>query len=89
MTYNQINDLGLTFLAQALGHNEFLMSFKLFGNNFGQESLKIFYELFKKERKPNWYPDFVVYWVDDHYEMAYLETDIEKELGEGVIKVCE
>ena len=37
MTYNQINDMGLTFIAQALSQNQTLMSFKLFGNNFGQE----------------------------------------------------
>lgn len=35
MTYNQINDLGLTFFAQALSQNNTLMSFKIFGNNFG------------------------------------------------------
>jgi hypothetical protein len=39
-TYNDINDFGLTFLAQSLFHNgSTLMSFKVFGNHFGQESL--------------------------------------------------
>lgn len=46
MTYNQINDMGLTLFAQALSQNQTLMSFKIFGNNFGQECLKLFYELF-------------------------------------------
>ena len=35
MTYNAINDMGLTMFAQALEHNQTLMSFKLFGNHFG------------------------------------------------------
>jgi hypothetical protein len=46
MTYNETNDMGLTLFAQALSQNSTLMSFKIFGNNFGQESLKLFYELF-------------------------------------------
>lgn len=61
------------------------MSFKVFGNHFGQECLKLFCGLFESERDMGengpkaWFPDFVVYWVDDHFEMAYLETNIEKE----------
>lgn len=35
MTYNDINDLGLTMFAQSLDRNSVLMSFKLFGNHFG------------------------------------------------------
>ena len=66
------------------------MSFKLFGNNFGQESLKLFSALLDNDQRENpWFPDFVVYWVDDHYEMAYLETRIEKETDLGIdIYVC-
>jgi hypothetical protein len=26
----------------------------------------------------------VVYWVDDHFEMAYLETNIEQETDLGI-----
>ena len=66
------------------------MSFKVFGNNFGQDSLKLFCNLFENERQNPWFPDFVVYWVDDHFEMAYLETDIEKETDLGIdINVCQ
>ena len=35
MTYNNIEDLGLTLFAQSLGQNSTLMSFKVFGNHFG------------------------------------------------------
>ena len=54
------------------------MSIKLFGNNFGQESLTLFYELFNQDKEN--YPDFVVYPVDDHYEMAYLETELDHDI---------
>ena len=66
------------------------MSFKIFGKDFGQESLKLFCGLFEREDRENpWFPDFVVYWVDDHFEMAYLETSIEKETDLGIdIHVC-
>jgi hypothetical protein len=77
MTYNQINDMGLTLFGQALNQNQTLMSYKIFGNNFGQECLRIFYDLAQAGRANPWFPDFVVYWVDDHFEMAYLETNIE------------
>ena len=66
------------------------MSFKIFGNHFGQDSLKLFCGLFESERENPWFPDFVVYWVDDHFEMAYLETNIEKETDLGIdIHVCQ
>ena len=84
MTYNDINDKGLTFIAQSLFQNSTIMSFKLFGNHFGQESLGLFYKLFQTPRENPWFPDFVVYWVDDHYEMAYLETNIENESDLGI-----
>jgi hypothetical protein len=67
------------------------MSFKLFGNNFGQESLRLFSALLGSEdqRKNPWFPDFCVYWVDDHYEMAYLQTSIEQQTDLGIdIHVC-
>ena len=57
------------------------MSFKLFGNNFGQESLGYFYDLFnnqERDRNP-FFPDFVVYIVDDEFDMAYHESNIEEE----------
>ena len=89
MTYNNINDMGLTLFAQSLAQNSTLMSFKVFGNNFGQDSKKLFCGLFEAERQNPWFPDFVVYWVDDHFEMAYLETNIENETDLGIdIFVC-
>jgi len=36
MTYNLINDNGLSRFAESLFHNSTLVSFKLYGNNFGQ-----------------------------------------------------
>ena len=77
LTYNNINDFGLTLFAQALDLNQTLMSFKVFGNHFGQDSLKLFCSLFERPRQNQWFPDFVAYWVDDHFEMGYLETNIE------------
>ena len=57
---------------------QYLMSIKWLGNNFGQESLTLFYELFNEEKKN--YPDLVVYHVDNNYEMAYLETKLEHDI---------
>jgi hypothetical protein len=80
----------LTLFAQSLAHNSTLMSFKIFGNNFGQESLKLFAGLFEAERESPWFPDFVVYEVDAHYEMAYILTSIENETELGIdIRVCQ
>ena len=84
MTYNDINDFGLTLFAQSLTQNSTLMSFKIFGNHFGQQCLKLFCGLFESERENPWFPDFVVYFVDDHFEMAYLETNIENETDLGI-----
>jgi len=85
LTYNDIKDMGLTFVAQSLFHNgSTMMSFKLFGNHFGQESLQLFFKLFQTPRESPWFPDFVVYWVDDHFEMGYLETNIENETDLGI-----
>ena len=89
MTHNDIKDFGLTFFAQSLLHNTTLMSFKIFGNHFGQESLNLFFKLIQTPRENAWFPDFVVYFVDDHFEMAYLETNIESESDLGIdIYVC-
>ena len=85
MTYNNIEGFGLTLFAQSLAQNSTLMSFKLFGNTFGQECLRLFCGLFESEdRESPWFPDFVVYFVDDHFEMAYHETNIETETELGL-----
>ena len=85
MTYNNVEDLGLTLFAQSLAQNTTLMSFKLFGNHFGQESLRLFCSLFEnEERESDFYPDFVVYFVDDHFEMAFHKTNIEDETNLGM-----
>lgn len=80
MSHNQIEDFGLMQLAQALGENSTIMSIKFFGNNFNQDSLDLFYELFRQERENQWYPDFIVYIVDQRYEMAYLETALDMDI---------
>ena len=68
-----------------MAQNSTLMSFKLFGNTFGQECLRLFCGLFESEDRENpWFPDFVVYFVDDHFEMAYHETNIESETDLGM-----
>ena len=80
MAHNQIEDYGLMQLAQALSENSTIMSIKFFGNDFGQDSLQLFYELFRRERENQWYPDFIVYVVDEHFEMAYLETALDMDI---------
>jgi hypothetical protein len=43
MTYNDIKDFGLTYLAHCFSHNgSTLMSFKVFGKHFGHECLQLF-----------------------------------------------
>ena len=79
MSHNQIEDFGLMQLAQALAENSVILSIKFFGNHFGQDSLELFYQLFKQERENQWYPDFIVYIVDG-YEMAYLETALDMDV---------
>lgn len=64
--------------------NQTLMSFKVFGNHFGQDCLKLFCSLFERPRQNPWFPDFVAYWVDDHFEMAYLLTNIETDSDLGI-----
>jgi len=78
MSHNNIHSL--TQLAQSLSENSTLLSIKLFGNHFDQDSLELFYQLFKEERENQWYPDFIVYIVDDHFEMAYLETALDMDI---------
>lgn len=80
MANNQIEDFGLMQLAQALKENSTIMSIKFFGNHFDQDSLELFYDLFREERENQWYPDFIVYTVDDHFEMAYLETALDMDI---------
>lgn len=80
MSHNQIEDFGLIQISQALRENSTIMSIKFFGNHFGQSWLELFYDLFRQERENQWYPDFIVYVVDDHYEMAYLETALEMDI---------
>jgi Ran GTPase-activating protein (RanGAP) involved in mRNA processing and transport len=50
MSYNDINDFGLTLFAQSMSANQTLLSFKIFGNHFGQDCLRIFYEMFQTQR---------------------------------------
>lgn len=80
MSHNQIEDAGLMQIAQALAENSTIMSIKFFGNHFGQNCLELFYELFRQERENQWYPDFIVYVVDEHFEMAYLETALDMDI---------
>lgn len=80
MSHNNIEDFGLMQIAQALKENSTIMSIKFFGNHFGQDSLELFYELFREERETQWYPDFIVYVVDEHFEMAYLETALDMDI---------
>ena len=45
----------------------------------------MFINLFTQEERENpWFPDFVVYFVDDHLEMGYHKTSIETETDLGL-----
>jgi Ran GTPase-activating protein (RanGAP) involved in mRNA processing and transport len=70
---NNIGDEGLSRIAESLFHNQVLMSFKLFGNHFDQQSLKLFHRLFKTEKDFKYYADFETYEVDDNVLMAYID----------------
>lgn len=74
-TYNNINDDGLSRLAESLFHNSTLISFKLFGNHFAQEAMGLFKKLFEEKKEKGW-ADFLVYIVDEHFDMAYVETKL-------------
>ena len=73
---NSIEDDGLSRIAESLFHNRVLMSFRLFGNHFGQQSLKLFHRLFKTEREFEYNPDFTTYDVDDEVQMAHNTQEI-------------
>ena len=76
LTNNRIGDEGLTRIAEALFYNRVLMSFKLFGNHFDQQSLHLFHRLFGTERDFRYYADFETYMVDDLVLMAFVEQSI-------------
>lgn len=77
-TYNNINDDGLSRLAESLNINNSIQIVKLFGHNyFGQESMGLFFKL--QTKKPKYWLDFVVYIVDDHYDMGYVDNGPNKE----------
>ena len=76
LTTNRIGDEGLSRISESLFHNQVLMSFKLFGNNFAQQSLRLFHRLFKTERDFKYYADFETYEVDDQVLMTYVDQRI-------------
>lgn len=45
LTKNDIDDNGLRMIALAMKCNDMLISLKLYWNNFGQESLKVFHQI--------------------------------------------
>jgi len=49
---------------------------KLYWNHFGQLALEEFHKLRTKEKKDkgDWFWDFHTYIVDQHIEMAYIDT---------------
>ena len=76
LTSNRIQDEGLSRIAESLFHNQVLMSIKLFGNHFGQQSLKLFHRLFKQKSDFKDYADFETYDVDDEVQMAFVDQQI-------------
>lgn len=74
-TYNEAHDDGLSRIAESLDINTGLKMLKLFGHNyFGQEAMGLFFKL--QEKKSKGWVDFVVYVVDDHFDLAYVENPI-------------
>ena len=77
LTRNDIDDSGLKMIASALRDNYQLVSLKLYWNHFGQKALEEFDSVIKEtanERKSDWFLDFVIYWRDDHFEMAMVDN---------------
>ena len=46
--------------------------------------MKLFCSLFESDRENPWFSDFVVYFVDDHFDITYNETNIEHETDLGI-----
>ena len=76
MTRNDIDDSGLRMIAESLETNDSLVSLKLYYNHFDQSSLQEFHKLRNKPKKGDWFWDFHTQIVDNHIEIAYLETQI-------------
>ena len=76
MTNNDIDDNGLKMIAESLETNEQLVSLKLYNNHFGQAALMEFHKLRNRPRKGDWFWDFHTYIVDNHIEMAYIDTSV-------------
>jgi hypothetical protein len=76
MTRNDIDDGGLKMIAESLETNDALVSLKLYWNHFGQQSLKEFHKLAKKQEKIERYWDFNTYIVDNEISMGHIETKI-------------
>jgi len=77
LCYNNIEDQGLTWLAESLFQNPTLISFKVFGNHFEQRCLRLFHEFANQEHQRDWNPDFVTYIVDDEVQMAKVDETLE------------
>ena len=76
-TFNNIHDDGLSRIAESLDINAKLQVLKLYGHNyFGQESMGLFFKL--QEKKPKGWIDFEVVVVDDHYDLAYVDNEVNK-----------
>jgi Ran GTPase-activating protein (RanGAP) involved in mRNA processing and transport len=86
MTRNDIDDDGLRMLGESLYENGNLTSVKLYWNNFGQGSLRVFHDLkynFVRDEdyQVQYYFDFDTYLVDGHLEMCYVDNNIPYEVA--------
>lgn len=74
-TYNNVHDDGLSRLAESVYINTTLEVLKLYGHNyFGQEAMGLFFKLQEPGKKPAGWVDFQICVVDDHYDLAYVDT---------------
>ena len=76
MTRNDIDDGGLKMIAESLETNDSLVSLKLYWNHFGQQALKEFNKLAKKQEKVERYWDFMTYIIGNEISMGQIDTKI-------------
>ena len=74
MTRNGIDDGGLKMIAESLETNDSLVSLKLYWNHFGQQTLKEFNKLSKKQEKVERYWDFMTYIIGNEILMGQIDT---------------
>jgi hypothetical protein len=75
LTSNEINDIGMASLADAMRSNSTCQKLLLWGNDFGVESSSIFLDLFEGRFKYfEWVTDFRPYVVDGEVHISHVQV---------------